>query len=796
MNNEFTRAPHMGAQPAERPPHNAALLIDFDNVTMGIRSNLGQELRKLLDSQLIKGKVAVQRAYADWRRYPQYIVSLSEASIDLIFAPAYGSSRKNATDIRLAIDALELVFTRPEIGTFILLSGDSDFSSLVLKLKEYGKYVIGVGLQESTSDILVQNCDEFYSYNSLGGLTSASDMPTERLDPWELVVKAIERMEQRKDVMRSDRLKHVMLEIDSGFDEKTAGFTKFNRFLAEAAHRDLIRLRKGESGQYEVAPGADSPARESTPASEPAARPARSRGGRKPRSKPAASQRRAEGPSSSPEPKKALASEAPADALEHAYSELTAVVAQLFDGTEPVRDSMVKRRLLERESSFDEGALGFRKFSEFLKQADEDGIVELNQGEDGNFYLKPGKPGKRKPRSDGGRGGGGRGQGTGTRAAGHQKTAAPPSGDRAAHGGTSAFAAAREAARRTLGRFRGGSHAADPGRSETAGGQSGARPVEESPKTEPAGSGRTTGRPPAEEPRADRSPGRKPQADRSPGRKPQADRSRKREPRAGEPRAGEPRSERARSDKPAMDKARTEKPRTETPRGERSKTQRSRADASRSDRSRTKKPREEKKPASEPAAEQTPVETPPVEKPPVDQAPVEGAPVERAPVESAPVARTPDVPEKKPAPPKRGMGRYRSGSRGSRSATPSTSGPTIGKVETAEPTAPSVGDGADSDEAPASAPETTAPPTGETPAPGAAGSASPRSRSIGSPVEHMIRNYTGVGRRTAEALVDRFGAEVFQVIDREPGRLTEVISVARARAVIIAREAERSGSGA
>src|SRR5690349_22535450 len=148
---------------------NAALLIDFDNVTMGIRSDLGHELRNLLSSEIIKGKVAVQRAYADWRRYPQYIVPLTEASIDLIYAPAYGSNKKNATDIRLAIDALELVFIRPEIGTFILLSGDSDFSSLVLKLKEYGKYVIGVGIRESSSDLLIQNCDEYYSYNELAG---------------------------------------------------------------------------------------------------------------------------------------------------------------------------------------------------------------------------------------------------------------------------------------------------------------------------------------------------------------------------------------------------------------------------------------------------------------------------------------------------------------------------------------------------------------------------------------------------------------------------------------------------
>ncbi|MFN9424298.1 NYN domain-containing protein, partial [Gemmatimonas sp.] len=169
------------AQPNVAPPAhapNAALLIDFDNVTMGIRSDLQEELKNLLSSDIVKGKVAVRRAYADWRRYPQYIVPLTEASIDLIFAPAYGSSKKNATDIRLAIDALELVFTRPEIGTFVLLSGDSDFSSMVIKLKEYGKYVIGVGIRESSSDLLVRNCDEYYSYNALAGLVKTGEDET------------------------------------------------------------------------------------------------------------------------------------------------------------------------------------------------------------------------------------------------------------------------------------------------------------------------------------------------------------------------------------------------------------------------------------------------------------------------------------------------------------------------------------------------------------------------------------------------------------------------------------------
>ncbi len=231
---------------------NAALLIDFDNVTMGIRSDLQTELRSLLASDIIKGKVSVQRAYADWRRYPQYIVPLAESSIDMIMAPAYGSAKKNATDIRLAIDALELVFVRPEIGTFILLSGDSDFSSLVIKLKEYGKYVIGVGIRESSSDLLVMNCDEYYSYNSLAGLVKSGDEEVVKHDPWELVTEAIQRMKRNGDVMRADRLKQVMQQIDSSFDEKNVGKAKFSVFVSEAAKRGLVSINKLENGQLEV----------------------------------------------------------------------------------------------------------------------------------------------------------------------------------------------------------------------------------------------------------------------------------------------------------------------------------------------------------------------------------------------------------------------------------------------------------------------------------------------------------------------------------------------------------------
>ena len=258
-------AHRVGRHVAAPTPHapNAALLIDFDNVTLGVRSDLTKELRHLLNSEIIKGKVAVQRAYADWRRYPQYIVPLSESSIDLIFAPAFGTNKKNATDIRLAVDAIELVFTRPEIGTFILLSGDSDFSSLVLKLKEYGKYVIGVGIRESASDILIQNCDEYYSYSDLAGLTKESEVSTVQRDPWELVVEATAQMQRNGDVMRSDRLKQVMQQIDPNFDESNAGFNRFSKFVTEAGTRGLIKVIRQENGQFDVAPAAaTAPARD------------------------------------------------------------------------------------------------------------------------------------------------------------------------------------------------------------------------------------------------------------------------------------------------------------------------------------------------------------------------------------------------------------------------------------------------------------------------------------------------------------------------------------------------------
>jgi uncharacterized protein (TIGR00288 family) len=436
MNTPFTRAPHhQGAGSPILQSMHAALLIDFDNVTMGMRSDLSKDLKKLLQSDIIKGKVTVQRAYADWRRYPQYIVPLSEASIDLIFAPAYGSSKKNATDIRMAIDGMELVFTRPEIGTFILLTGDSDFSSLVLKLKEYGKYVIGVGIQESSSDILVQNCDEYYSYTSLTGLRKTTDEERSTNDPWALVEKAITRMAERDDVMRSDRLKQVMIELDPAFDEADFGYSKFSRFLTEAASKGLIKLTKLENGQHEVAPpgpgGDGRRARDSREDGRERKPRGRGRGARsedsdgRGRRSGGRGERSPDREGSAPPPViAAVSSTIPADTetpatesatpaaaaaeatptaaptgvvggdrsenapLQAAYQLLLKAVDVLRgQGRAAIRDSDVKRKMLEIDSAFDESALGFGKFTRFLRQAHDHDVVDLHKQESGSYEV-------------------------------------------------------------------------------------------------------------------------------------------------------------------------------------------------------------------------------------------------------------------------------------------------------------------------------------------------------------------------------------------------------------------------
>ena len=753
MNESYTRAPHRRPS-AETARHTAALLIDFDNVTMGIRSNMGQELRNFLDSDIIRGKVAVQRAYADWRRYPQYIVPLSEASIDLIFAPAYGSSKKNATDIRLAIDALELVFTRPEIETFILLSGDSDFSSLVLKLKEYGKYVIGVGLQESTSDILVQNCDEYYSYNRLSGLTSADDIQTDKHDPWELTTRAVTRMAERGDVMRSDRLKQVMLEMDPGFDERAVGFSRFNRFLGEAAQREGIVLRKRENGQYEVAPPAGGAARadgstgsrSKTASDGESAQRSRNRRGRRGGSGRGRSRSPASKPASEPAPAPAPEAKASDGGLQGAYDALARAVGDLSPGGTPVRDSMAKRKLLEYDSSFDEGSFGFSKFSLFLRAAHEAGVIRMSRHDDGNHYLTPAgageKPGQQKPAPQ-------------KRA---QQKPAPqkPDGGR----GRSPFSAAAAAARKTLGRLRRGPDA-EEGPAEPADRPDAARAAE-APRDRGPAAAASGG--PRQRPRQDRGSPRRdhPRPQGSRAKEEPAPAAAAEAPKPGSSPPAQKSQPPAQKSQPAAQKSQPPEQKSQPP------EQKSQPAAQKS------QPPEQK---SQPAARSR--SAAPRREPAARPQEPAGRPAEPVGQQSEPGG------SEKPAP-RRTLGRrYRSGSRG-RAPAPRTagtaSGPRIGLISDDE---------VPSDGAKKEAEQETKRAAAATRERGRAQRKpeGPR-KPVAGPVGHMVRNYAGVGKRTAEALFDHFGDQLLDVIDSDPQRLTEVLSEARAKIVREARRAE------
>ncbi|MDB4948147.1 MAG: hypothetical protein JWM27_796, partial [Gemmatimonadetes bacterium] len=467
MSSNFSR-PGAQSGPAvanawQRGP-NAAVLIDFDNVTMGVRSDLGKELKLLLNSSVFNGNIAVRRAYADWRRYPNYVVPLTESSVDLVFAPAYGTSKKNATDLRMAVDAIELAFMRPEIGTFILLTGDSDFTSCVVKLKEYGKYVIGVGMRESSSDLLIQCCDEYYSYHALSGLTRANVGDEAKEDPWLLVKKAAKEMARNRDAMRTDRLKQVMIEMDPGFDEKNLQYSKFSKFVSDAAAKGLIRLKRVENGQYEIVPVEDSGA-EDVPdayrAGSDRERSDRDRGSRdrdrgrgrgrfgrdrdrgprmdEPRvitpsdggdhgdhgdhgrqdyaeehayaadapaapysrdeaaeparyEAPAAQAPSVESASSAPAAQPAAAGNdaiQTVSSLEGAYGLLQQAVRGMVGGKigQAVRDGDVKRRMLDLAPGFDEGKLGFSKFSRFLRSAHDHEAIDLRRLGEGSYEV-------------------------------------------------------------------------------------------------------------------------------------------------------------------------------------------------------------------------------------------------------------------------------------------------------------------------------------------------------------------------------------------------------------------------
>ncbi len=238
-----------------------ALFIDFENIAIGVRDahyrkfDVNLVLERLLD----KGKLLVKKAYADWSRYSDYKRSFHEAAIELIEVPQKSVGGKNSADIRLVVDAMDLSFQKDHINCFVVASGDSDFSPLVSKLKENNKYVIGLGVKNSTSDLLIENCDEFIFYEDIvrvqqRPLPVFSNAPEKLQECFGLLVDSLVALQrENKEVLWGSMVKETMKRKRPSFDEGYYGFRSFSHLLEDAQRRNIVVLRRDQrSGSYIV----------------------------------------------------------------------------------------------------------------------------------------------------------------------------------------------------------------------------------------------------------------------------------------------------------------------------------------------------------------------------------------------------------------------------------------------------------------------------------------------------------------------------------------------------------------
>jgi uncharacterized protein (TIGR00288 family) len=222
-----------------------AVFFDFENIATSAEANLGDfDVNAVMDLLRTRGRLLIKRAYGDWGRYQRYRRPMLENGIDLFQLYSVGIQQKNRADVRLAIDALETVFTRPNIDLYAIVSGDSDFTELIHKLRDHGKYTIGIGLRAATSDLLRRACDEFIFYETLvseelDDISDALRLPDAR----DLLRRALGVAEQKGEVpVFAGRLKQIMLGLDSSFNEANYGFQQFRAFLE--AHHDLVTIEE------------------------------------------------------------------------------------------------------------------------------------------------------------------------------------------------------------------------------------------------------------------------------------------------------------------------------------------------------------------------------------------------------------------------------------------------------------------------------------------------------------------------------------------------------------------------
>ena len=246
--------------------NSIAVFIDYENLALGMTVNSGNrrktlvqpEIGKVMERLLEKGRIIVKRAYCDWQRFPEAVSSLHALGVDLLEIPDNNQSGKNSADIRLAVDAIEFCHNNAFVKTFVIVSGDSDFTPLVSRLKENGKTVIGVGMRDSTSELLANNCDEFIFYEDIGLAEDAPPLPDGLPDgkrrAFELLIDGIEAL-QREDVetMHSSMIKEAIRRKSPHFTETAHGYRSFTGLLEEAQDLGLIKMHKDErSGTWVV----------------------------------------------------------------------------------------------------------------------------------------------------------------------------------------------------------------------------------------------------------------------------------------------------------------------------------------------------------------------------------------------------------------------------------------------------------------------------------------------------------------------------------------------------------------
>jgi len=241
--------------------HTLAVFIDFENLALGFKGKKDKrfEIQKVLERLVEKGKLIVKKAYADWADYAEYKKPLHEAAIELIEIPKRAMTGKNSADIRLCVDALDLCYSKEHIGTFVIVSGDSDFSPLVSKLKENGKRVIGLGMKESSSNLLVNNCDEFIYYEDLErplGIPPKieQDLPEKKKEAFQLLVDSVVALvRENKEVLWSSMVKETMKRKKPSFNESYHGYRTFSDLLEDAEKQGIIQLRTdARSGTYVI----------------------------------------------------------------------------------------------------------------------------------------------------------------------------------------------------------------------------------------------------------------------------------------------------------------------------------------------------------------------------------------------------------------------------------------------------------------------------------------------------------------------------------------------------------------